>query len=203
MMSFPSGLQSHVCVQSVQQQCEGQREWPCVSERPRCLLVGCVSEDYPRSLLLSAGELGTTYTHWSWHCSYEECSLVSVWGVRVCRCGCWGYESVYVCLIHKCWIIPFLSFLSSLPPAFLSCSLLHFFLSNFLPPLPPSRHLLSSPKRAQVIRKLANILQHQPSDPVTPSHSSLDLLPPSLAATIRRSGSLGRLHRTEPETVPS
>ena len=57
------------------------------------------------------------------------------------RCGCWGYESVYVCLIHKCWIIPFLSFLSSLPPAFLSCSLFHPFPSStptfslsFLPP---------------------------------------------------------------------
>ena len=162
MTSFPSGLQSHVCVQSVQQQCEGQREWAHVSERPRCLLVGCVPEDYPWSLLLSAGELGTTYTHWSWHCSYEECSLVSVWGVRVCRCGCWGYESVYVCLIHKCWIIPFLSFLSSLPPAFLSCSLL--FTLSLLPlQLSPSPSSLQAP---------SVFSEKSTSNPQTCQHSS-------------------------------
>ena len=132
-----------------------------------------------------------------WRMFTGECELwgcIGVGGEGTSQCA--SVSSTSAELFHF-----FPSFPHSLPLSF--HVLFPFFHSNFLPPLPPSRHLLSSPKRAQVIRKLANILQHQPSDPVTPSHSSLDLLPPSLAATIRRSGSLGRLHRTEPETVAS
>ena len=69
------------------------------------------------------------------------------------------------------------------------------------PPPPPththtmltfSRHLLTTAKRAQAVHKLSCILQHRPSGRHSPTFSSLDLLPSSLANCIKKTGSLGK-----------
>lgn len=52
-------------------------------------------------------------------------------------------------------------------------------------------HLLATAKRAQAVHKLSCILQHRPSGRHSPTFSSLDLLPSSLANCIRKTGSLG------------
>lgn len=52
-------------------------------------------------------------------------------------------------------------------------------------------HLLSSAKRAQAVSRLSCILQHQPSDQSAMCSSSLDILPFSLANSLKNSSCLG------------
>lgn len=53
------------------------------------------------------------------------------------------------------------------------------------------RHQLSPTKRAYVVQKLSYILQQKPSGRQSPTFSSLDLLPTSLANWVRKTGTLG------------
>lgn len=55
------------------------------------------------------------------------------------------------------------------------------------------RHLLSSAKRAQAVSRLSCILQHQPSDQSAMCSSSLDILPFSLANSLKKNSCLGQL----------
>lgn len=54
------------------------------------------------------------------------------------------------------------------------------------------RHLLSSAKRAQAVSRLSCILQHQPSDQSAMCSSSLDILPFSLANSLKNNSCLGQ-----------
>ena len=91
----------------------------------------------------------------AWNNIHPLIMALFIWRMFTGKCELWGCVGVgvegtsqcmSVCLIHKCWIIPFLSFPSSLPPAFLSCSLLHPFPSSTptfsLPFLPPGTFCL-------------------------------------------------------------
>ena len=64
------------------------------------------------------------------------------------------------------------------------------------------RQELSPTKRTHVIQKLSCILQQKPPGRHSPTFSSLDWLPNSLANWIRKTGTLGILHGTKEKDSP-
>lgn len=66
----------------------------------------------------------------------------------------------------------------------------------------PPRQELTPAKRAHIIQKLSCILQQKPSGRHSPTFSSLDWLPNSLANWIRKTGTLGVLHGCKDKPHP-
>ena len=54
------------------------------------------------------------------------------------------------------------------------------------------RHLLSPAKRVRAVARLSSILQHQPSDPNSVFPSSLEILPFSLAESLKKNSCVGQ-----------